>query len=122
MKKTLALALALVLICGCFAACASGIDPDNPVIGTWTLTRARAMGMELSASDIGVDMQLILKANGSATLINNGETIDGARWTFDNNTVDLKANGQHLYDLVYDGTTLTLNEPESGTDLIFEKN
>lgn len=122
MKKTLALVLALVLICGCFMACASGIDPDNPVIGTWTLTRAKAQGMELTASDIGVDMQLTLKANASATLINDGETIDGAKWSFDNNTVSLKAAGQHLYDLVYDGTTLTLTEPESGTDLIFEKN
>ena len=122
MKKTLALVLALILICGCFAACGGGIDADNPVIGTWTLTRAKAMGMEFTASDLGIDMQLILKANGSATLINEGETIDGAKWSFDNNTVSLKADGQHLYDLVYDGTILTLTEPESGSDLIFEKN
>ncbi len=122
MKKTLALVLALVLICGCFMACASGIDPDNPVIGTWKLTRAKAMGMEFSASELDIDMQFIFKADASATMINDGETINGVKWSFDDNVVSLKADGQHLYDLVYDGTTLTLTEPESGTDLIFEKN
>ena len=121
MKKFLAMALAIVLLCGCLTACAGGAGADNRFVGTWKLTRAKALGMEFTAETLGIDMQLIFKADGSATMINDGETIEGAEWTVDNDTIKLKADGQDLYDLVFDGTILTLTEPESGSDLIFEK-
>ena len=119
MKKFTAMTLAIILVCGCLMACAGGAN--NPIVGTWTLTRAKALGMEFTADTLGIDMQLIFKADGSATMINDGETIEGASWSYSDNTVKLKADGEELYDLVYDGTALTLHEPESGSDLIFEK-
>lgn len=129
MKKTLALLMVLLLALGCFAACKSGSGSggsdvpasDGEITGTWVLSKAKVSGLELNASDLGVDMSFTFKADGSGSMVNDGETVDGIEWKLEGNTVKLGAGGQVLYDLTFDGSTLLLHEPESGVDLIFTK-
>ncbi|MBQ6332328.1 MAG: lipocalin family protein [Clostridia bacterium] len=101
---------------------ASQKSDDSSLVGTWKLTKGKAMGIELNASDLGLNMAFVFNADGTASMSNDGETYEGLNWELiDSSTVRLSAYGQTLYDMTYDGNALTLHEPESDADLIFEK-
>ncbi len=101
---------------------ASQKSDDSSLVGTWKLTRGKAMGIELKAADLGLNMAFVFNADGTASMSNDGENLNGLNWELiDASTVRLSAFGETLYDLTYDGTTLVLHEPESNADLIFEK-
>ncbi len=101
---------------------ASQKSDDSSLVGTWQLTRGKAMGIELKAADLGLNMAFVFNADGTASMSNDGENLNGLNWELiDASTVRLSAFGETLYDLTYDGTTLVLHEPESNADLIFEK-
>ena len=89
--------------------------------GEWNLTKAKAMGMELPTSSLGVDMVFVFNADGSASMTSGEEKYDGLDWTFSDGIVKLSAYGTDLYDFTFDGSTLTLHEDDNDVDLIFEK-
>ena len=91
------------------------------IVGTWTLTKAVVSGVEVTAEQMGTDMIFVFNADGSASLTSGESTQDGLSWAYENGVVKLTAYGIDLYDFTFDGTTLTLTEPNSGVDLIFER-
>ncbi len=126
MKKFFAILLAVVLTFGCVAACTktepkTDVKGDSEVVGTWTLTKAKVMGMELSAEDIGVKMGFTFNADGTGSMDNDGEEINGLSWSQNGNTVTLGVMGEALYDLTLENGQLLLHEPENDVDMIFEK-
>ena len=96
--------------------------PESEIVGVWKLTRGKVMGIEMKASDLNLNMSITFKEDGSASMDNNGKTINGISWELiDGKIVRLSAYGAALYDLDYDGKVLTLYEDQHGADLILEK-
>ena len=109
-----------------------GVGPENPIVGpapsesdglvgTWTFTKARAMGMEIPASSMGTTMSLELKADGKAVLTSGDEPIDLDWAVKEDGTVALSAVGSEIFTLIYDGTTLTLITEGNSVEMVFEK-
>ena len=98
-----------------------GLTAEN-VVGTWSLTKAKAQGVELPASLLGLEMAFRFNEDGTAAMIYDGDTTEGLNWKLENGVVRLSAYGTDLYDFTFDGTALTIHEESSDTDLIFEKN
>lgn len=123
MKKTLALVMALVLMSACLIACGSSTSSSEPVSipGTWTLSKAKANGITLPASQLGFEMAFTFNEDGSASMLYEGETTDGLTWRQDGDVIKLGAYGVDLYDFAIDGSTLTLHEDSEDVDLIFSK-
>ena len=123
MKKILIIALALMMALAVVACGDNAGQSSSPIVGTWVLTKGKVMGFEVSAADVGVNMSFDFKANGKASMTNDGETVNGLNWKMiDDSTVQLSAFGSsEKIDLEYDGSTLLMHETNSGADLIFEK-
>lgn len=100
-------------------------SPDDgeaaEILGEWNLTKAVVSGVEVTAEQIGQSMSFTFNADGSAAMTANGQTQQGLSWSYADGIVTLSALGRDLYDLTYDGTALTLHEPNSGADLVFER-
>ncbi len=93
----------------------------NGLAGTWTFTKARAMGMEFPASMMGTSMALVLREDGTAVLKTNDSTAD-ITWTLkEDGTISLSAAGTEVFTLTYDGAVLTLQTGAEGVEMIFEK-
>ena len=72
MKKAVALLLVLVMV---FALCACGAKSNDPVVGTWKLS-GLMMGEEDYSSFVSMfDMQLTFKADGTGTMVYDGDTV-----------------------------------------------
>lgn len=72
MKKAVALLLILVMV---FALCACGSQKDNPLVGSRTLSGLK-MGEEDYSSFVSMfDMKLEFKANGTGSMVYDGDTI-----------------------------------------------
>ncbi len=89
------------------------------LVGTWTMTHAVTMGIEVSAQQMGTTMSLELKADGTATLDVNGSSSDVSWSLTAENTVPLAIGEYDMFVLSYDGTVLTLTT--AGVDMIFER-
>jgi hypothetical protein len=94
---------------------------EEDMAGTWTLTKAIVSGIEVPASTMGTEMTFVFQANGTGAMVYNGNTTEGLNWTVAEGTVKLSAGTMELYDLVFDGTVLTLHEETTGIDMVFEK-
>ncbi len=95
---------------------------EADVIGTWNLSEARVSGISLPVSALGeISMSFIFNADGTATLISNGQNTDGLSWEIQDGKVVLSRAGTVLYEIAFDGTMLLLDEPNSGTTLCFSK-
>ena len=122
MKKTLALVLALVLMSACLLACgSSGSSEPVSIPGTWNLSKAKANGITLPASQLGFEMSFTFNEDGSASMYYDGETTDGLIWRQDDDVIKLGAYGVDVYDFTFDGKTLTVHEDSEDVDLIFSK-
>lgn len=100
----------------------SGDDEDSPV-GKWELTKAVVLDQEVSAAAIGQYMCFLLNADGSAAQITDSGTENRLSWTLDGDTITLSAYTVKVFELKYDGETLTLPWETSGVEveLIFER-
>ena len=96
-------------------------ESADEMVGLWVMSSGRTQGVEVPASMLGMDLAFRFDANGAAAMIYNGETTTGLNWKLENGVVKLSAYGVDLYDLTYDGTSLTLFEEENSVDLIFTK-
>ena len=115
-----------------FEALLGGTEPENPVVasapadtdglvGVWTFTKARAMGIEIPASTMGTIMSLELKADGKAILTSGDEPID-LEWSVrEDGNISLSAAGSEIFFLTYDGTALTLVTEGDSVEMVFEK-
>ncbi len=96
-------------------------DGTNELVGTWTFTKAKAMGMEIPASMMGTTMTLILKEGGAASLSTDGSESD-MQWSLrEDGTVVLSTAGSEIFTLTYDGTALTLMPGTDAVEMVFEK-
>lgn len=96
-------------------------DGTSELVGTWTFTKAKAMGMEIPASVMGTTMTLILKEGGVASLSTDGSEAD-MQWSLrEDGTVVLSAAGSEIFTLTYDGTALTLMPGTDAVEMVFEK-
>jgi len=91
------------------------------VVGTWNLSKAKANGITLPASQLGFEMSFTFNEDGSASMLYEGETTNDLTWRQDGDVVKLGAYGVDLYDFAFDGSTLTLHEDSENVDLIFSK-
>ena len=91
------------------------------LVGSWTFTKARAMGMEIPASMMGTEMALVLSEDGSATLLTDGSPTEMA-WTIEGDgRVSLFVDGAEIFVLRYDGTALILDTGAEAVEMVFEK-
>ncbi|MBQ4423662.1 MAG: lipocalin family protein [Clostridia bacterium] len=123
MKRFLICLLAVLTVLA-LIGCGSGKKESGEaaeILGEWNLTKAVVSGVEVTAEQIGQSMSFTFNADGSAAMTANGQTQQGLSWSYADGIVTLSALGRDLYDLTYDGTALTLHEPNSGADLVFER-
>ncbi len=90
------------------------------LVGSWTFTKAKAMGMEVPASMMGTTMSLVLNENGTAVLSTDNEVNDLEWYTNEEGAIVLTVAGTELFTMIYDGETLTL-DTGAGVEMVFEK-
>lgn len=112
MKKLISLILVVVLAFAGFAASAEDIT------GTWYLTEAVSEGLSIDPSTLGMEMTLVLNADGTGALAALGQEM-ACTWTFDGQagTIDLGDDGTTAFTC--DGTTLSIDV--SGTVMNFSR-
>ncbi len=120
MKKiamTLSMALVCVFACFCLTACGE----PSPYVGTWTATKASAMGVEVDASEIYEEgFSFTLEANGSASVNLNGDVSGGGKWVTSENGFTLSdADGSNPMEFTVSGNEATIEM--MGTEIIFTK-
>ncbi|MDO4853130.1 MAG: hypothetical protein Q4A88_06915 [Clostridia bacterium] len=82
------------------------------VVGNWSLSKAIAMGVEIPKTQIeerGLDLAFQFNEDGTAAMINKGETTEGLNWSLDGSDVKLSTYGTELYTFRYDGEYLVLD-------------
>ena len=93
----------------------------NGLVGSWTFTKAKAMGMEIPASMMGTTMGLVLKEDGTAVLSSDGSDTP-LDWTVrEDGTIALSVAGSDIFTLTYDGQVLILDTGAGGVEMVFEK-
>ena len=103
-----------------------GASTDEPVeftaedvIGSWEFTKGKTMGVEVTASQTGQAMSLVLKEGGKASMTTNGKANDHLEWRIEDGVIILGVGTYEAFRLTYDGTVLILNT--MGVDMIFER-
>ena len=99
----------------------SVVPEAEALIGNWKFTKARAMGIEISADQMPTGMTLVLNEDGSAVLLTDGFPTEVDWEVKEDGTVVLKLAEAEVFTLSYDGTVLTLATGEDGVEMIFEK-
>lgn len=106
MKKLLSLLLTLAMLLGC-TAFAEGVD----YTGTWVLTGAEAEGVQMGPSTlamIGLDMKLVLTADGNLTLSTMGLE-ETATWVATENGIAITDN-EGTMEVLYQNEMLLLED------------
>ena len=99
----------------------TGAVGTDSLVGTWTFTKAKAMGMESPASSMCTSMTLILKEDGTASLSTDNSEND-LEWSLrEDGSVLLSVAGTEIFTLSYDGTNLTLIPGTDAVEMVFEK-
>ncbi len=109
MKKLLSLLLALAMLLGC-TAFAEGVD----YTGTWVLTGAEYEGVQMGPSAlaaIGLDMTMVLAADGTLTLTTMGMEEAGT-WVATETGIAITDEAETL-DVLYQNDMLVLEESGS---------
>lgn len=91
------------------------------LVGSWTFTKARVMGLEVSAADAGTEMSLVLNEDGSVIILTDGSPVE-YEWTIrEDGKVVMNLADAEEFLLSYNGTELKLNVGVEGMEMIFEK-
>lgn len=89
---------------------------DSPYVGTWAAKTAEYSGMEMDVNEIIGAFEITLNADGSASMLEEGDTID-CGWEPTENGV--KMSDSSVVEFTYeDGKLVT---EESGVTFYFEK-
>ncbi len=98
----------------------SSAQIPEEMAGTWELTKCNAYGFELTPEQMDMTMTFILNFNGTAILYTNDAAPAGYRLSEKSEGIwTLSSGGIELFELQYDGETLTMGY--MGVDMIFEK-
>ena len=90
-------------------------------MGSWTFTKARVMGLEVSAADAGTEMSLVLNEDGSVIILTDGSPVE-YEWTIrEDGKVALNLADAEDYLLSFNGKELKLSVGVEGMEMIFEK-
>ena len=88
--------------------------------GTWNLTKAKAMGLEVSAEQMGTVVSLVFNEDGTVIELNDG-TPNELEWTIlEDGRVAVTFVDEEKYVLTFNGTMLTYSIVD-GVEMIFEK-
>ena len=91
------------------------------LVGSWTFTKARVMGLEVSAADAGTEMSLVLNEDGSVIILTDGSPVE-YEWTIrEDGKVALNLADAEEYLLSFNGKELKLSVGVEGMEMIFEK-
>ena len=97
------------------------VPEAEALIGTWTFTKAKAMGMEIPAEQVHTAMTLVLNEDGSAVLLTEGSPTEIDWAVKEDGTIVLNLADAEVFTLSYDGTVLTLQAGAEGVEMIFER-
>ena len=106
MKKILSLLLALAMMLGCVAF-AEGVD----YVGTWVLTGAESDGVQMGPSTlaaIGMDMKVVVNADGTVTLSMMGME-EGGTWAATENGIAI-TDSTETVEIAYQNEMLLMNQ------------
>ncbi len=123
--KIVSLILALLLVCASLAACGEDAS-DDPVVGTWELTKVSALGQEMSAKEF------LKSANyedkGTPAITFNGDysvkvdmlgTKGEGKWELKDNKYHVTDDTSSTLDFTLENEILSIEQ--SGATLEFEK-
>ena len=97
------------------------IPTAEDLVGSWAFTKARVMGMEVSAADAGTEMSLVLNEDGSAIVLADGSPLE-YEWTIrEDGKVALNQADSDEFLLSFNGKELKLLVGVEGMEMIFEK-
>ncbi len=118
MKKLISLMLILCMACMLVPAMA-----DDDVTGEWTMIKAVVQGMEMDPTALGMEMVIILNADGTAEAKSSyGEAepeVSDGTWTMDGSTVTITIGGEPA-EFIYEDGQLIMDMGEQGK-MIFSK-
>ena len=97
------------------------IPTAEDLVGSWAFTKARVMGMEVSAADAGTEMSLVLNEDGSAIVLADGSPLE-YEWTIrEDGKVAMNQADSDEFLLSFNGKELKLLVGVEGMEMIFEK-
>ncbi len=95
---------------------------EADVLGDWTTTKARMGTTDIPLEVLGMSMTFTFNEDGTVAVVTNGEsTAEPARWKITDGKVAIGTEDEVLYEMTYDGTYLKILEPNSGVQILFEK-
>ena len=119
MKKWIVLLVTLCLMT-VFVGC-GGSASDDPNLGTYIGTTAKANGIEISiASFFGEGFNIELRANGKCKITVDTESAVG-KWTLDGEAFTVKGGGIECEGTLSDGVIILENVLDAGVDLTLVK-
>lgn len=96
------------------------VPTAEELLGTWTFTKAIAMGIEVPAEEMGTAMSLVFNDDGSAIMLMDGAPVEYAWTMLEDGKVSLTVADEEAYALIYDGTALTV-DVANALEMIFER-
>ena len=89
--------------------------------GNWIFTKAKAMGLEIPAEQMGSGMSLAFHEDGTVTMLSDGAPSE-MEWVIqEDGKVSMSAEGIEIFELSFDGTVLTLTTAADSVQMVFEK-
>ena len=117
MKRTIkSIAAVMVVLTLCLAMLTACGGVDSPIIGKWTMVSASAMGIEMSASEMGIEAYVEFFPDGTCVLTEDGES--SARCPFTDNGDGTYTSDGQLMILRSDGK---LEVTAGGATMVFAK-
>lgn len=112
MKKTLSVMLLLVLALSLFFPTASVLAEAMRVEGAWYLNAVKIEGIEMSPADLGLDMLMMLEADGTVLIQVTNEEDETATWSQEGETITVTGDGEAII-FQLDGETLVTEDDEA---------
>ena len=97
------------------------VPTAEDLIGTWTFTKTRIMGMEIPADEKDTSKSLVLNEDGSVVFLTEGAPVEYEWKIQEDGKVLLTMADAEEYLLTYNGKELKLNMGAEGMEMIFEK-
>ena len=100
-------------------------EPVTPTVedllGTWTFTKARVMGIDLPADLVGTELSMVFNDDGSVILLSDGSPME-YEWSIrEDGLVALSVAGEEEVALTFDGTVLSVVAVTDSMEMIFER-
>ena len=117
MKRRIASLLALLLSAALLVGAAAETAGDD-FLGTWYLNEALYNGARFSPSAIGIEVTLILNADGSALVVNSGTELPGT-WSEADGSIILRDESEEM-KLVFEDDSIVV-DGEDGMRMVYRR-